>query len=34
MVVHTGKAQLLERQMPELFDRLVNVEPAAFDLLE
>jgi hypothetical protein len=32
-VVHTRKAQLLERQMPELLDRLVDIDIAAFELL-
>jgi hypothetical protein len=34
MVVHARKAQFLERQMPELLDRLVDTQLAALDQLQ
>jgi hypothetical protein len=32
-MVYAGKAQILERQMAEFFNRLLDVNFAAFDLL-
>jgi hypothetical protein len=32
-MVHVGKAQVLKRQVAEFFDRLLDVNFAAFDLL-
>jgi len=33
-VVHAGEAQLFEWQMPQLLDRLVDVDPAVLNLLQ
>jgi hypothetical protein len=32
MVVHAGKPQILKRQYPQLLNRLVDTDFAAFDL--